>query len=118
MAVLFMSLVAAVVLAVLARSEPKPGANSGFPPNAVLAASAFGLLIAMLLTTEAVNRLAGPDSFFAQLDGSLQERTSQLISHVASSHGSVFGSSTAVFHQAFLAAALGVFAVMQRNRWR
>ncbi len=125
MAVLFMSIIAAVVLAALARTKgdgnaaEKPAAEGVLPRNAVLAATTFGLLIGMLLVAEAMHRFVGPDSWLTQLDGILQERTSYLISRVTEVHASsIAASNTAVMHQAVLAATLCVFAVMQRNRWR
>jgi hypothetical protein len=118
MVVLFMSLVAAVVLALLSRKPGDAAAPSdrAFPRNALLAAACFGLMATMLLLAGPVMQWLGPHSGVARLDAALFERTASLANHVTAA--SSLANHTVLFEQAACAGVIAMFAIAQRNRFR
>lgn len=116
MAIVFMSLVAAVVLAIFSRKPREGQAERAMPGNAVLGAACFGLLVTMIVLAGPVAQWLGPDSWVAQLDVSLHDRTESLVNTVTTASASA--NRVALFDQAACAALLAAFAMIQRNRFR
>ena len=124
MAVLLMSLLAAVVLGVFSRKRTA-GDNDRARGNeseraakspVALALISFCLLLAMIVLAGPVMTWLGPDSAMASFDAALQDRTSRLIEHVSSA--SALANRAALLEEAACAAVLCAFAAIQRNRFR